>query len=252
MSRANSVNRAWPPKTADGAFATTQWTMIFEAARSSQSEPSPALERLCQIYWPPVYAFIRRMGHSVEEAKDLTQGFFVNVLNGEAVTTANPAKGKFRTYLLGAVKFHLARTREKACARKRGSGMTTLAIDISDFEQTLDSALTETETPERLFEKQWISVLLKETAAELRADYDRRCKGELCEVLMPFVMDDVSRPASYKDLAVERGVSAVSLRMAASRMRQRFGEILREKIAATVDSPEEVEEEIRGLLRSLN
>ncbi len=115
----SQMSPAWPP-TQDGVFVTTQWTIIAEAAREGDAESERALARLCESYWPPVYAFVRRRGHGPEEAKDLTQGFFENLLEKKSFAGADKAKGKFRTYLLGAVKFFLSDQWDKAVAQKRG------------------------------------------------------------------------------------------------------------------------------------
>ena len=243
--------QAWPPKTADGVFATTQWTMIFDAARSGHEESSRALTRLCQSYWLPVYAFCRHRGNGPEEAKDLTQAFFVALIEKKDFAKADQEKGRFRSYLLQSVKFFLSNEHRKEQAQKRGGGHLHLSIDTEEAEAFLQHALADCTTPESLFEIQWIRVVMREAAAELRLDYARRQKADVFDALLPFVLEDVAPSASYEDIAVEQQVSVTSLRMAVSRLRQRYGEILREKIARTVDSSEEVEDEVRQLLAVL-
>ncbi len=239
---------AWPPQTADGVFATTQWTMIFDAARTGHEESSRALAKLCQAYWLPVYAFCRRRGHDPEEAKDLTQGFFANLLEKGGIGMADPEKGKFRTYLLGAVKFFLGNERQKKQRLKRGGSAEHLRIDAEHGERLLDAELSETQTPESLYERQWASVLLDRAQVALRQEYAEREKEALFETLSPFLGGSVGVEC-YAEAAQRHGQTEAAVKMAASRMRKRYGEILRELVAETVDSPEAVDEEIRHLLQ---
>ena len=199
---------AWPPRTADGAFATTQWTMIFDAARSGHEESSRALSKLCQTYWLPVYAFIRRYGHDSESAKDLTQGFFDRLLDKKPFATADKAKGKFRTYLLGAVKFFLSDEHEKAQAQKRGGGVAHISLQVDGAEALLEPFLAETETPDVMFDRQWVRTLMNEAESELRDEYVRKDKEETFEMLIPFVLEDRGQAGiSFQDLAAQQGVS---------------------------------------------
>ncbi len=242
---------AWPPRTADGVFATTRWTVIHRAAQQGDSKSAEALTKLCETYWLPVYAFIRRRNHSPEQSKDQTQGFFQYLLDKKPFANADQAKGKFRSYLLTAVKFYLSREREKSQAQKRGGKELHLSIDTKEAEGFLAGSLADTITPEILFDLEWIRVVMKESETDLMREYVRNQKGTLCEQLLPFVVDQGRATTSIPELAIAKGVSEASLRMAASRMRKRYGEILREKIVATVESPDQVDEEVRGLLQVL-
>ncbi len=240
-------NEVWPPKTADGHFGTTQWTMIAHAAREGDTISERALADLCERYWPPVYAFIRRSGQAPEASKDLTQGFFKYMLDKKPFAAADRAKGKFRTFLLTSVKFYLSRERRKALAQKRGGGALFLSIDVIEAEGLIADALTQTSTPETLFERQWIRTVMKSAAGVLLEEYARRGKEELGRELLPFVFDDGSESCSIPELASAKGLSEPALRMTTSRMRKRYAQILRDKIAQTVSSEDEIDAEVRHL-----
>ena len=239
---------AWPPVTEDGAFATTQWTVIFDAARDGDSACEKALEKLCQAYWQPVYAFCRHRGNPPEEAKDLTQAFFANLLGKRSFGAANPEKGKFRTYLLGAVKFFLGNEWQKQRRLKRGGQAKHFHIDAESVERALEVEYADDQTPELLYERHWASVMLDLAQNALRQEYRDREKEELFDILLPFLAGSVGG-TSYGEVARSHGQTESSVKMAASRMRKRFGEILREIVAGTVDSPDEIEEEIRHMLQ---
>ncbi len=247
MDGSQLPERQWPPRTADGVFGTTQWTMVVNAGGKLTPASERALSKLCQTYWLPVYAFIRSRGNGRDEAQDLTQAFFGELLAKRSFKKADPAKGKFRTYLLGAVKFFLSNEREKQQALKRGGGAKHVRIDVAEAEAHLEGKLIENETPESVFEREWVRLLMDNAAATLRAEYVKKEKGELYDMLIPFLLGG-DPDLSYPALAQAQGVSEASLRMAASRMRKRYGELLRGKVLETVDSEEDVNEEVRGLL----
>ena len=249
----NRLQPASPPQTADGAFATTQWTMIFEAARSGHEESSCALSKLCEVYWLPVYAFIRRYGHDAETAKDLTQGFFVRLLDKRPFATADKAKGKFRTYLLGSVKFFLSDEHEKAQAQKRGGGAVHLSLQVDGVEALLEPSLADAETPDVMFDRQWVRTIMNEAEIDLRDECVRKGKADTFEMLIPFVLEDRGEAGvSYQELATQQGVSDGALRMAANRLRKRYGQLLREKVVATVEDMGDVDGEVRYLLSVLS
>ena len=241
------ADRVWPPATADGAFATTQWTMIFDAARDGDAESDRALANLCESYWHPVYAFVRHRGNPPEEAKDLTQGFFAHLLEKRSFGAASPEKGKFRTYLLGAVKFFLSNEFQKAMAQKRGGGAAHVSIDAELAEEWLGGQLAEAATPEVLFERQWARTVLDDVRRQLRGEFAKKEKAALFEILEPFLAGAAGE-IRYVDIAALHGGTEASVKMAASRMRKRFGELLRAKVAETVDSEEAVDEELRNLV----
>jgi RNA polymerase sigma factor (sigma-70 family) len=240
------------PDSVAGNFGTTRWTMIFAAAADGDVVSSRALARLCETYWPPVYAFIRRSGRQPEDAKDLTQAFFVHLLEKRQFEAADPEKGKFRNYLLGAVKFFLGNEWQKQQAQKRGGQVAHFSIEqlCEGIEENLAGQMIGSVTPETLYERQWATTLLERVNEALRLEYAQRDKGDLFEILQPFLAGRGDSDVSYAEVAAAHHQSEAAVKMAASRMRKRFGEILREMIAETVDSPEAVDEEIRHMLRA--
>jgi RNA polymerase sigma factor (sigma-70 family) len=242
-----SPDRSWPPVTADGGFATTRWTVVFDAAREGDSESEAALEALCKSYWSPVYAFVRRSGRSPEDAKDLTQGFFLLLLEKKGFASANPDLGKFRTYLLGALKFFLADEWKKQSALKRGGQAVHFSIDVDGAERLIAEALTDDVTPEILFDRQWIRSVLDAVTLALSAEYGRRNKADLFTELKPFLIGG-RQQRGYAEIAEANDISESAVKMAVKRMRARYGELLRQRIAETVGSDEAVDEEIRSLL----
>ncbi len=232
--------------TQDGAFATTRWTMVLEAG-SSGDEAERALEDLCQAYWTPVYAFIRRSGKPPSEAKDLTQGFFLHLLTNRSFTGADPNLGKFRTYLLGAVKFYLGDEHRRLNAQKRGGEAVHFSIDEEDAERMVGPLLADDASPEVLFDRQWIRSVLDSVTAMLESEYVRRGKGGLFTELKQFLIGG-RQEMTYADIARANGITESAVKMAVKRMRSRFGELLRNRIADTVGSDDAVDEEIRNLL----
>ena len=220
--------------------------MIFDAARSGHEESSRALSKLCQTYWLPVYAFIRHRGNAPEEAKDLTQGFFARLLDKKPFATADNSKGKFRTYLLGAVKFYLANEWDKQQTSKRGGSIAHVAIDALEMESAVSAMLADETTPERTYERQWAQAVLSDVTQALRADYARRRKAAHFEEIVPFLLGGAD--VTYAEMATQIGISESAVKMAVKRMRHRFGDLLRAHISATVASEAEVEEEIRHLM----
>ena len=218
--------QTWPPETAHGAFATTRWTIIFDAAREGDSESARALEILCKNYWSPVYAFIRRSGRSPEDAKDLTQGFFLRLLERKEFASANPDLGKFRTYLLGALKFFLSDEWKKSSAQKRGGQAAHFSVDADEAENTVAHLLTDDVTPEILFDRQWIRSVLDAVTVAVEAEYERRGKADLFAELRQFLIGG-RQDRSYARIAEANQIGESAVKMAVKRMRARFGELLR-------------------------
>lgn len=232
--------------TSVGGFSTTQWTMVVNAGREGDTESEAAFARLCQAYWSPVYAFIRKGGKSPEDAKDLTQGFFASIFESRSFKGADPEKGKFRSYLLGGVKFFVARDWQKQSAQKRGGGIAHLSMDVEELEGFLASQLRDDVSPDKLFERQWVRTLLDSVTEELRGEHVRRDKGDLFEDLRPF-LSGAREGEPYAVIAERYGMGEASVKMAVNRMRKRYREILRDRVADTVATEEEIEPELRYL-----
>jgi RNA polymerase sigma-70 factor (ECF subfamily) len=209
-----------------------------------------ALETLCQSYWYPLYAFIRQKGYSAEEARDLTQEFFVRIIEGNYVQRADPRRGRFRSFLLASLKHFLYNQSDREQARKRGGGIGVIPLELVSAEESYKREPRHNLTPEKIFERSWAVTLLEIVLSELRQDFAKAGKDRQFECLRPLLTyGDAGSP--YRQIAVELGLSEAALKIRVHRLRRRFRERLRARIAETVARPEEVEEEIRYLLTVL-
>jgi RNA polymerase sigma-70 factor (ECF subfamily) len=210
-----------------------------------------ALADLCQGYWQPVYAFIRRNGHPPDEAQDLTQAFFAEFLEKNYVRNADRNRGRFRSFLLSAVKHFLSHQRDRAQAQKRGGGQTHLSIDAGSAETWYAPAAVDNLTPESLFERRWALSVLERVLAKLKTGFEQTHPAVDFNRLMTFLNGD-SNDDRYEDWANETGASPGSLRNTVYRMRKKYRELLRAEIAETVADPAENEDEIRFLRATLS
>jgi DNA-directed RNA polymerase specialized sigma24 family protein len=233
------------------AFHTTCWTLVQAAAVMPTEDSRRALATLCQTYWHPVYAFIRRNGHDGEQSEDLTQGFFALLLEKNYLLDADRERGRFRSFLLTAVKHFLANEWDREHTQKRGGGQLSISIDAVEAEKWYVPAVVEEATPERLFERRWALSLLEHVVSRLRAEFVVAGKAEQFEKLSVFLTGDSEDP-NYKELAEEMGLSPGALRMSVHRIRRTYRRLLREEIAQTVSTPEEIDAEIRFLLSNLS
>lgn len=227
-------------------FATTRWSLVLAAGGTASSQSRDALETLCTLYWHPVYAYIRRQGHSPEEAEDLTQGFFARLLESSALEAADPQRGRFRSFLLTSVKHFLADERDKLHAQKRGGGRRPVSLDLRHAEGRYLLEPADDVTPEKLFERHWAQTVLELVLAELRRRYARDGKEHIFECLKGFLRGRTAR-GSYSAAGAELGMTQAAARVAVHRLRQRYRELLCEHIAQTVASPEDIDDEIRHL-----
>jgi len=231
-------------------FQTTHWSVVLAAGASGATGRDEALASLCETYWHPLYAFIRRQGSSPHEAEDLTQGFFCRFLERNAVTSVRPAAGKFRSFLLACLKNFLANERERAHAQRRGGGRVPLPLHSDDAESRYVQEPVDHLTPDAIFERRWACAVLERTMSELRREYSNGKKQQQLEELEGFLPGERAS-GSRAELAARRGVSMGAIDVAIHRLRQRFGALLREQVAQTVSSPAEVDEEIRHLISVL-
>ena len=228
------------------AFATTHWSAVVAAGRSRTTSGKDSLARLCRVYWYPLYAFVRRRGHTADEAQDLTQEFFARLIEKNWVADADQSKGRFRTFLLTAMTHFLADEWDKARALKRGGGVPVLTLDAGDAQVRYAREPAETDTPERSFERGWAMTVLDEVVRRLRDEYEYAGRKQWFEALHPCLIGDrTAQP--YAALASRLGVSEGTIKSAVHRLRQRYRQLLRDEIAATVDTAEAVEEELRYL-----
>ena len=231
-------------------FALTRWSVVLTAGDSHSPGVQEALEKLCTAYWQPIYAFVRRQGHSPPDAQDLTQQFFARLLKNNVFGEADRSKGKFRSFLLAALKHFLANEWDKARAQKRGGGEVHLSIDGAFAETSYHIEPVENVTPETLFDRRWALTLLDGVLTRLRAEYDRDGKGPQFEALKCTLTGD-RRSVPYADIAHQLQTTEGAVKVAVHRLRQRYRAVLRDEIAQTVGSREEVEEEIRALFLAL-
>jgi DNA-directed RNA polymerase specialized sigma24 family protein len=226
-------------------FATTQWSLVLAAARSGEAD-AEALARLCSLYWYPVFAFVRRQGHSADEAQDLTQGFFTRLLEKRELRQADQDRGRFRSFLLSACRHFISNEEDRVRAIKRGGGAAAISIDLVEAEGQYERALVSMETPERLYERQWALTLMAVVLDSLRNAYVAAGNERLFDGLNGFLTD---RAGTHADAARELDMTIPAVKMAVHRLRRRYREALRERVADTVDSPEEVDDEIRHLMK---
>jgi RNA polymerase sigma-70 factor (ECF subfamily) len=231
-------------------FPATQWTVVLAAGGTPSPESAAALERLCSSYWYALYAFVRRSGHSPPDAEDLTQAFFARLLEHNWIARADRHKGRFRSFLLMAMKRFLANEWDKVKTIKRGGRMRLVPLPLDTAEIRYARELADTRTPEQLFEKQWALTLLESVLNRLRQDYVRDGKGEMFNTLEPCLVGG-STTQPYAALGVVLGISEGAARVAVCRLRERYRECLKAEIARTVGSASEVDEELRHLLRVL-
>jgi len=228
-------------------FGTTQWSLVLRAGQGAEE----ALLKLCQIYWPPLYAFIRRRGHPMDEAQDLTQGFFAHVLEHRALDTVAPAKGRFRSFLLVSLKHFLDNEWHKTHAIKRGGRQVLISWEsLKPHERDLLGP-SDHMTPEKVFNRRWALMLLERVMDRLRSECVAARKGEMFEEVKEHLTGDAGGK-SYRDIAAQFGTTEGAVKVTVHRLRRRFGELVREQVGRTVEKPEEINEEIRELFAALN
>lgn len=237
------------PRTGSGTFHTTHWSVVLAARDSRDPRAEGALEELCRAYWRPLYAFIRRTGVDVEPARDVTQSFFERFLAKNALRAVDPAKGRFRSFLLASLKHFLANEWDRRTAVKRGGRCTFISLEAAGAELEFQADARRALTPDRLYERRWALAVLEEARRRLEAEYEARDKADLFGGLSAHLAADPNALPSA-DLGRVLGLSPEALRKAAERMRRRYGQRLREVVAETVATPGEIDEELRHL-RSL-
>jgi RNA polymerase sigma factor (sigma-70 family) len=229
-------------------FPTTRWTLVMAAGDPARQESRTALVSLCEAYWYPLYAYVRRRGYSVDEAQDLTQEFFVRVLEGRYLNRADREKGRFRFFLLTSLKFFLADELDRSGAQKRG-GAAPVPFEVSSGEDLYRREPADDETPENLFERRWAHSVLKCAVARLRAEFVQHGRLDDFNKLKVFLLEQAEAP--YAVLARELETTEGALKVAIHRLRKRYRELIRLEIAETVADPSEVESELRFLAAAL-
>jgi RNA polymerase sigma-70 factor (ECF subfamily) len=250
MLASNSENLRDGGSPTVARFGETHWSVILSAMDKQRPvEAADALERLCRVYWPPLYAYVRRSGESPHDAQDLTQEFFARFLDKDYLTAVDQAKGRFRSFMLAALKHFLANERDKQRAQKRGGGCSFVPIDFHNAESQCGFEPAENLTPEVIFQRRWASALLEQALARLRNEYAAAGKEALFEQLKQTLTEGRGSIA-YAELATRVGMSQAAVKMAVHRLRQRYREAIRSEIASTVADRSEIEDELREVLRA--
>jgi RNA polymerase sigma factor (sigma-70 family) len=229
-------------------FPTTRWTLVIAAADPQRKEARSALVSLCESYWYPLYAYVRRRGYPADEAEDLTQEFFVRMLDGRYLDRADADKGRFRAFVLTSLKFFLADEADRHRAQKRGGG-NVLSLEISSGEERYQRDPAHNETPERIFERRWALSMLDTVIDRLRAEFVQHGRLDHFNRLKVFLLDQAETP--YAALARDMGTSEGALKVAIHRLRKRYRDLFRQEIAETVADPADVESELRFLAAAL-
>jgi RNA polymerase sigma-70 factor (ECF subfamily) len=234
----------------DPQFHTTHWSLIVAAASEPSEKSQTALEDLCQAYWYPVYAFIRRRGSSAEDARDLAQEFFATLLEKGYLADADPERGRFRAFLLTAVARFVSKQREKAAAQKRGGGKQTFSLNFEEGESRYQREPAHDWTPERIFERRWALTLLDRTLGRLRQEHEQAGKLPLFDALKVFLTGEAGAPP-LRQVAEKLGMTEGAVKVAIHRLRQKYRESLRNQIAQTIATQEDVDSELAVLLGAL-
>ena len=238
------------PKQAD-QFHSTRWSVVLKAVQDPSTPIArEALATLCQTYWYPLFAYVRRQGVDFTLAQDLTQGFFASLLEGTSLKTIDPEKGRFRSFLLAACKKYVASQRRANLAQKRGGGQSVLSLDFAAAEERYQLEPTHEITAEQLFERNWAVTLLNGVVDDLRDEYNAAGKAALFDALKDHLQGE--NQLSYPKLSERLGMSESAMKSAAHKLRQRFRERLNQRISDTVVSEDDVVSEIQALFRNLN
>jgi len=232
---------------ASGQFATTHWSTVLAAGESASPGASEALEKLCRTYWSPVCVFVRRQGYNREQAEDLTQGFFEQLIEKELASRADPERGRFRNFLLKVLTQFLADERRREHALKRGGDRVLLPLDRSTVEQRLSSE----PSPEIAFARKWALTVLDEVLGLLKQEFEASGKSAFFVALSSYLPAERGLPA-YAEVARQLGITEGTVKVGVHRLRLRYRELLRAVVAQTVANPAEIDDEIRFLFQVLS
>ena len=231
-------------------FPNTRWSLWQDAVQTGEATSHPALEQFCQTYWYPLYAFSRRKGHSAEDAQDLTQSFFQDLLAKDWLANANRERGKLRTFLLTLFQRFMAREWRSEQTQKRGGQATLISLDFENAEQRYASAVV-TPTAEELFDRQWALTLMQQTLDELKEQLEAQGRATQFEFLQPTLMAERG-DLNYQQLAEQLQISPSAARVAVHRFRKHFRELFRHQVTQTLSEDEHLEEEMHKLAQALS
>ena len=235
-----------------GQFHTTCWTAVLLSAQSQAPAAKDAREELCRLYWYPLYAFIRKRGYSPDDARDLTQGFFLSLFYRRILRSATPLKGKFRSYLLVCLKNYLSAEFHRDNAIKRGRGVEFVPLDLDSAEDRYIKEPADHLTPDRVFDARWATTLLSRALERHKAEYRAQGKGTIFDTLKPFLDPSGSQESpAYEVVAEKLKITMAGAKTLIHRFRKRYAEIVRETVGETVSDPAEIDNEIRALCDAL-
>jgi DNA-directed RNA polymerase specialized sigma24 family protein len=229
-------------------FVTTHWSVVLRAREKDSPDSQAALERLCRTYWPPLYAYVRRQGFSTHDAQDLTQEFLGRLVQKEWLSHLQDQRGKFRSFLLTFLKHFLSDERDRANAQKRGGGQTLISLDACEAEERGALGPVHGLSGDQLYDRRWARAVMDEAARRLREDYIARGKAELFEQLKDLQPGEHGA-RNYAEIGAALGLTEQAVKNAAHTFRRRYGDLLRDEIAQTVDDPSEVEAEVQHLMQ---
>lgn len=235
--------------SAGGEFLTTRWSVVLSAGHAGSEAGRASLEVLCSSYWYPLYTYVRRRGHDADEARDLTQGFFTRLFEKQDIQDADPERGRFRAFLLTALKHYLANEWDREQAQKRGGGRVHVSIDMEGADERFGIRARREESPERSFERAWALALLERVLDALRKDYEARGKSETFAALKGFLTTEGTE--SQAAIAERLGTTEGAVKVAVHRLRGRYREAIRDEIASTLANPADIDAELATLFEAL-
>ena len=232
-------------------FDTTHWSVVLRAGENDSPEAAAALASLCRAYWYPLYAYVRRQGHDFADAQDLTQEFFARLLERKDLRFADQKRGRFRTFLLTAIKHFLINEWNKAKRQKRGGGCTLISLDAEKTETRFRAEPADERSPDKAFERRWAMVVLDRVLDQLKTEFATAGQTPVFENLKSLLTGEGSE-SSYAEIGRRLGMTEGNLKVTVHRLRRRYRELLRKEIALTVDDPKIIDEEIRELIAALS
>ncbi|MBL9129544.1 MAG: sigma-70 family RNA polymerase sigma factor [Verrucomicrobiales bacterium] len=237
-------------KPSAGVFATTHWSIVLQAGGADSPASRTAMAELCEAYWYPLYAHLRRLNHAPDDAQDLVQGFFERLLRSSSLGQVAPERGRFRSWLLASLRHHLADARDRDRALKRGGGVPPLALDVEGAESLLRLEPTGTLGPEEAFDRRWALTVLRQGLEDLRHEYLAAGKADLFDALR-HTLPGGSGTLDYATIAADLGLTEGAVKVAVHRLRQRYRTVLRDRVARTLENPDRVDEELAHLVAAL-
>ncbi|HSJ04409.1 MAG TPA: hypothetical protein VK956_18215 [Verrucomicrobium sp.] len=234
--------------TGGQVFPMTRWSLVANAREEGDLDATSALEELCRTYWPPLYAYLRRTGHSAHDSEDYTQGFLLSLIQDESLVRADPQRGRLRSFLLGGLKRYVGRVLRDGNRLKRGGGVERFSLDAVEAEQRYESLLVDEITPEHLYDRMWVSTLVAGVLKRLEKEMTESGKEKLFQALQGYLLNGASETGAYARTAQDLGISEGAVKVAVHRLRGRYRELLLKHITDTLSSSDSLNDEVEYLL----